>query len=186
MDPFEEEEEEAEEEEEEADEEEADVDDEEADEEEDRAGVWGRGALKRSLMLLQSMSRALLGTASLPSPASMHGMRRTMLSMARAYASPSCDSSDRNAETTDAVEVEVEVEVEELLVGESVESAAWIKEDTRERADAKGANVSSGYPLLHSKLSAAMLNRPTMHVCMCVCVKIRKKRRVCVCVCVRM
>ena len=117
----------------------------------------GRGALKRSLMLSHRVSRALLGTAS-PSPSSVHGMRRTMLSMARAYASPSSVSSDRNAETADVVEVEVEEE--ELLVTESDESAAWIKDDTRERAEAKGANDSSGCPLLHRELSAAMLNRP--------------------------
>lgn len=43
---------------------------------------------------------------------------------------------------------------------ESDESAAWMRDDTRERAEAKGANDSSGYPLLHRELSAAMLNRP--------------------------
>lgn len=104
-------------------------------------------------MLSHSASKALLGTAS-PSPSSVHGMRRTMLSMARAYASPRSVSSDRNAETA------VVAEVEELLVTGSEESAAWIRDDTRERADAKGANDSSGYPLLHRELSAAMLNRP--------------------------
>jgi hypothetical protein len=114
------------------------------------------------LMLSQSVSRALLGTA-FPSPSSVHGMRRTMLSMARAYASPSSVSSDRNAETADVVEVEVEVE--ELLVTESDESAAWIKDDTSERAEANGANDSSGYPLLHRELSAAMLNRPERSAC---------------------
>jgi hypothetical protein len=106
-------------------------------------------------MLSHSVSRAFLGIAS-PSPSFVHGMRRTMLSMARAYASPSSVSSDRNAETA----VVVEVEVEELLVTESDESEAWIKDDTRERAEAKGVNDSSGYPLLHSELSAAMLKRP--------------------------
>lgn len=124
--------------------------------------MGGRGALKRSLMLSHNVSRALLDTASpSPSPSSAHGMRRTMLSMARAYASPSSVSSDRNADTASVVEVEVE----ELLMTESDESAAWIKDDTRERAEAKGANDSSGYPLLHSELSAAMLNRPDRRAC---------------------
>ena len=142
--------------------EEDEEDDEEA--EEDRAGVEGRGALKRSLMLVQSISNALLeavAPSSFPSPSPsilLLGMRRTMLSMARAYASPSSDSSARNAETTD--EVEEEMEAEELVAIESDGSAACIRDATRERADAKGANDSSGYPLLHSMLSAAMLNRP--------------------------
>jgi hypothetical protein len=113
-------------------------------------------------MLSHSVSRAFLGTAS-PSPSSVHGMRRTMLSMARAYASPSSVSSDLNAETADVVEVEVEVE--EVLVTELDESAPWIKDDTSERAEAKGANDSSGYPLLHRELSAAMLNRPETNAC---------------------
>ena len=143
-------------------EEEEEEDDEEA--EEDRARVEGRGALKRSFMLVQSISNALLeATAPSPSPStSLLGMRRTMLSMARAYASPSSDNSARNADTTD--EVDVEMEAEELVAMESDGSAACIRDATRERADAKGANDSSGYPLLHSMLSAAILNRPKIRL----------------------
>lgn len=143
-------------------EEEEEEDDEEV--EEDRARVEGRGALKRSFMLVQSISNALLeATAPSPSPSpSLLGMRRTMLSMARAYASPSSDNSARNADTTD--EVDVEMEAEELVAMESDGSAACIRDATRERADAKGANDSSGYPLLHSMLSAAILNRPKIRL----------------------
>ena len=143
--------------------EEEEEDEEEEEAEEDRAGVEGRGALKRSLMLVQSISNALLEATApspspSPSPSLLLGMRRTMLSMARAYASPSSDNSARNAETTE--EVEEETAAEELVAIESDGSAACIRDDTRERADAKGANDSSGYPLLHSILSAAILNRP--------------------------